>query len=69
MYVCMLGFFTSFSNKKSRDPCFRLFPQVFHTIFAIIKALMISWDFSYVPFWAVPCLSRLVVAYHPGDSS
>ena len=30
---------------------------------------MISWEFSYVTFWAVPCLRQLVVAYHPGDSS
>ena len=30
---------------------------------------MLSWAFFYVTFWAVPCLRRLVIAYHTGDSS
>ena len=59
MYVYMFGFFTSVSNKNCRDPCFLIFPRIFHLAFAISKIFMISCGFSYVTVWTVTCPRRL----------
>ena len=42
IYVRMLNFFNFVSNKSSKDPCVLLFPRIFHTVFTIIKALIVS---------------------------
>jgi len=55
MYVCVCmcicwGSLLSFLIRKTETRVSGFFPRIFHTVFAIIKALVISWDFSYVTF-------------------